>query len=124
VVMVPSPVPPDGGGFVLSETRDAEGSVGYEHTGGAAVLMPLGDASFHAVGRVHRGIRLSLILSFWAQTQTDLDVPSPATSDSPGTSPATLPAIRMLTELGASKAHSGASLLAHLFGTHEILRRW
>ncbi|MGX1095946.1 hypothetical protein RKD47_006712 [Streptomyces albogriseolus] len=98
-----------------------------------AVFMELSDRSYHSVLPVTRGIRYSLVLSYWATAATDSY--SLWARRSPKSVPGHL--LRLLEQLGALEVpHAGylaecssqrptaRSLSDHLVGTYTVLQGW
>ena len=115
-----------GGEFVLASGEGHTSSFGgYEHSPGAALLLPLQSGAKHAVSNIRDGLRFSAVLSFWASDVEGADVPRASAAHASTDPPRWQVILEVLRRCGhAARVHSGGSLVAHLFGTYEILRSW
>jgi hypothetical protein len=114
-----------GGHLALFSRDDPAGSlkiVRPEHN--CAVGMEFSADSWHFVDEIKRGVRYTLLYSFWVQSSRALS--NHARNETRAEPPVLLDQFhRVLRESGAATTrHSGRTLFDHLIGTYNVLVRW
>jgi hypothetical protein len=106
-----------GGHLVVFGSRDAADVLDVVRPiFNSAVLMHLSDRSFHAVGRVKRGVRYSIVASYWGypilfQARDDQSRVRNLLN-------------RIIDEGLEEVPHSGTTFAYHLYNTFRILHGW
>jgi len=108
----------DKGGYLLlfSGGDGAEITDAVRPLFNSAVLMHLSDSSYHAVSRIQRGVRYSLVVSYWGY---------PLLFEAPREAGRVRRCIKRIIELGLEEVgHSGTTFAYHLFHTFRLLHGW
>ncbi|TDL85424.1 peptide arginase family protein [Meridianimarinicoccus aquatilis] len=126
--------PEDDGLFLLNNTSDISVEnlpTAYKLSDGAAVFLPLGPTSFHAVTPLQHQVRYTLVISLWSKSAKSIEEnileqnmgTALVNRTSKGKSFSSQ--IRTLVEvLPTRETERLPSLIPHLVGTYEVLRRY
>lgn len=106
-----------GGHLILFGSRDVSDVLdAVRPIFNSAILMQLSDTSFHAVSRVRRGTRYSIVASYWGY---------PILFTAPAEQDRVRNLLRCIVDAGfEDMPHSGTTFACHLYQTFRILYGW